>query len=178
MQIDAQGGPIVAVATPFDADLAKINTEICANTLVFGRREVQSEAKGKAAAAGALHGPEAADRASYLGRNGAAASYDLLQSVKDGKVKLEEVKKDELPEELKKLNVAQQKEYLEKLDRRRQELQKQAIELDQKRSAFVAQKQKEAEGNRARDSFDQNVMRILQRQAARANIQYAIDEKK
>jgi Mg-chelatase subunit ChlD len=178
VQIDAHGGPVVAVATPYDADLAKINSEISKGTLVFGRREVQEQGKKKAADGADLKGEAAAARGSYLARNGAAASYDLLQQVKDGKVKLEEVKKDELPDELKGKSLDEQKAHLEKLDKQRCELQKQAIELDQKRSKFIAEKQKENEKNRARDSFDQNVMRILQRQATRANIEYAIDEKK
>ncbi|MEI7686903.1 MAG: hypothetical protein WCL32_17925 [Planctomycetota bacterium] len=177
VQIDQGGGPIVAIATPFDAELAEINREMSKRTLVFGRREVQDAAREKASAGGALAPAAAADRASYFARNGASASYDLLQSVKDGKVKLEDVKKDELPEELKNLTAAEQKEFLEKLDKTRQELQKKTIELDAQRNAFIAKKQAEAANTRVRDSFDQNVLRILQRQAGRANIDYAVEEK-
>lgn len=178
VQIDQAGGPIVAIATPFDAELGEINREMSKNTLVYGRREAQESAKSKAVAGAALAPAAAADRASYLARNNAAASYDLLQNVKDGKVKLEEMKKDELPDELKNLSLAEQKQFLEKLDQTRKELQQKAIDLDKKRSEFIAKKQAENESTRARDSFDQNVLRILQRQAGRANIDYAIDEKK
>src|SRR5262245_57748801 len=65
VQIDQRGGPVVAVATPFDAELAKINNELNASTLVFG--DVHRQAKGKAqqAANAKLAAPAAADRAGY-----------------------------------------------------------------------------------------------------------------
>ena len=82
-----------AIATPFDKDLAEINREISKNTLVFGRREAQAEAKVRATAGASLAPEAAADRAGFLARNGAASSFDFLQNVKDGKVKLEDMKK-------------------------------------------------------------------------------------
>ena len=48
VQIDAAGGPIVAVATPFDADLAKINAELARTTVVFGSKAKQEMAKDAA----------------------------------------------------------------------------------------------------------------------------------
>src|SRR5437764_1358238 len=47
VQIDAKGGPSVAIATPFDGDLAKINSEISRATLVFGTRESQTSGEAK-----------------------------------------------------------------------------------------------------------------------------------
>ena len=43
-------------------------------------------------------GSAAADRAGFAAKDGKAAAYDLLDAIKAGKVKLEELKKDELPE--------------------------------------------------------------------------------
>ena len=57
-------------------------------------------------------------------------------------------------------------------------MSKQAIELDKKRGEFINKKLAEDAKNRARDSFDNQVLRILQTQAGRANIQYAVEEKK
>src|SRR5436305_2949574 len=116
VQIDAQGGPIVAVASPFDADLAKINAEISRTTLVFGTREVQRAAEDKKASNAALAPAAAADRAGFYARNGAATSYDLLTNLRNGSVKLENLKKDELPPEMQKMNPPEQKAFLEKLE--------------------------------------------------------------
>jgi hypothetical protein len=55
---------------------------------------------------------------------------------------------------------------------------KQAGQLDQKRGAFITKKLAETQKNATRDSFDGQVLHILQAQAKRANIEYAPDEKK
>ena len=97
-------------------------------------------------------------------KNAQAAAFDLLDNIKQGKVKLEELKKEELPEELRKLDAKGQKEYLEKLEKKRAELSKKAIELDKKRSDFIAEKQKE-EASKGKAGFDQQVLEILRKQA-------------
>jgi Mg-chelatase subunit ChlD len=178
VQIDQKGGPIVAVTTPFDADLAKINRELTATTLTYGNRQTQSEGLAKKAANATLAPGIAADRAAFYARNAAGGTaYDLLTNIQQGKVQLDKLTKDELPAELKNLSLPEQKAYLEKLETRRKELSEQAISLDRKRSQFIAQKQAEDNRNRARDRFDNQVLRILQRQAGRSNlIQYGTAE--
>jgi len=179
VQIDQHGGPIVTVATPFDKELGEINRELTKSTLVYGAPTAQAAGKAKQAAGEALPAATAADRAAFNARtSGGGNAYDLLTNVKSGAVKLESLKKDELPPELQKLNLAEQKGYLDKLDRRRQELSKQAIDLDKKRSEFIAKKQADDSKNAARDSFDNQVLGILQRQAVRADVRYGVDEKK
>ena len=54
----------------------------------------------------------AADRAGYVAKSGKVAALDLLDAIKEGKVKLESLKTDELPKEMQKLSVAKQRAYL------------------------------------------------------------------
>src|SRR6185312_7273466 len=115
----AQTGGVVAVATPFDKELAEINTELAKTTLVYGRGEMKARGAAKLEAAKALPAPAAADRAGFAAKDGKAAAYDLLDAVKGGKVNLEKLKKDELPAEMQKMDPKQQKEYLDTLDKRR-----------------------------------------------------------
>lgn len=179
VQIDARGGPIVAVATPFDKELGEINGKLARSTLVYGDRQAQADGKGKAATAAALPAAAAAERAGFNAQLKQAASYDLLDNVKKGAVKLESLKKDELPEELKGLNLEEQKKCLDKLDKERTELNRRAGELDKQRKEYIGKKLAEDEKNRARDSFDNQVLRILQTQANRnGNLQYSVEEKK
>jgi len=179
VQIDAKGGPIVAVTSPYDGDLAKINAELNKTTLGYGSEAKQQSAASKKEQNAALAPGAAADRAAFYAREGGGTSYDLITNIKNGTVKLDKLSMDELPPELRDLTLEQQKEYLEKVDKRRQELSKKALELDQKRNAFVSQKQKKDAKNRALDSFDNQVLNILQRQANRNNqIRYGVEEKK
>src|SRR5262249_25649015 len=141
VQIEQDGGVMPVVATPFDRRLGEINTELARTTLTYGRGGERAEAemkKGEARDLAAKAPGVAAERAGYFAKDGKAAAYDLLDQVKGGKVKLEGLKKDELPDELKKLDLAGQKAYLEKLDKRRGELSKEALELDKKRTDYIA----------------------------------------
>jgi Mg-chelatase subunit ChlD len=181
VQISETGGPVVVVHTPYDADLAKINGELARSTVNYGSVRRQAEGKAKADATAALPGPVAAERAAYFGRSGggAAGTYDLLEGVKKGTVKLKELKKEELPPEMQKMTLAEQETFLKKLDQKRTELNQKAVELDRKRGEFIDKKLKEDRKNLARDSFDGQVLQILQQQAARNGIRYgAVDEKK
>ncbi|MCI0638045.1 MAG: VWA domain-containing protein [Gemmataceae bacterium] len=178
VQIDAKGGPIVAIATPYDKELAKINAELANSTLVFGDRLRQAEGKAKANAAAALPPAAAAERAGYSSKVGKTASYDLLDCIKDGKVKLDVLKKDELPAELQELNFEQQKAYLDKLTAVRRQWTQKAAELDRKRGLFLETKLAEEAMKANYDSFDCQVLLILQQQAQRnGSVQYKAMEK-
>jgi Mg-chelatase subunit ChlD len=171
----AQSGGVVAVATPFDKDLADINAELARTTLVYGKRDMREKGEAKARAAAALPAPAAADRAAFRAKDGKAAAYDLLDAIKAGKVKLEEVKQDELPEQMKKMDAKERKEYLDKLEKRRAELNKKALELDKKRGEYIKEelaKKAKKEGKDAKDSFDSQVLETLRKQAKKHNIDY------
>jgi Mg-chelatase subunit ChlD len=178
VQISAKGGPVVVIATPFDADLAKINSELASTTVVYGSEKAQKKAKESADGAAKLAGPAAADRAAYNARTGGNAAYDLIDNINKGKVKLEDLKKEELPEEMRKMTLEEQKTHLDKLTKRRAELNMQVAELDKKRSEFITKKLAEDTKNRAADSFDNQVLRILQTQARRNGIEYSANEEK
>jgi Mg-chelatase subunit ChlD len=166
-----QAGGVVAVATPYDARLAEINTELTGTTVVYGRGALRKESEKKLEAARALAPAAAADRAAFAGKSGKAASYDLLDAVKDKKVDLEKLKEEELPAELKKLKTPKErKEYLEKLGKKRTELNKEAVELDKKRTAYIADELKKK--GKGKDSFDSNVLEMLRKQAKKHEIAY------
>jgi hypothetical protein len=182
IQIGADGGPVVVVATPFDKDLAKINAELARSTVAYGGRARRAETKAKADKVAALPVPAAAERAGFAGKGGFAgggpggavggADLDLVDGVKSGKVKLKDVKAEDLPEEMQKMTPEQREAHLKKLETKRADLNHKAAELDKKRSEYIIKKQAEDGKNAARDSFDNQVLTILQRQARRHDIRY------
>jgi Mg-chelatase subunit ChlD len=169
VQIPQDGGVTPVVATPFDKRLGEINTELTRTTLVYGSRDQKAADSAKNEAALKLAPEAGAARAAYQSKNAQAATYDLLDNIKQNKVKLEDIKKDELPEELKKLDLKGQKEYLEKVEQKRIDLRKEAIDLDKKRTEFITKKQAEDKG---KDSFDGQVLEVLRKQAKKAKIDY------
>jgi hypothetical protein len=93
---------------------------------------------------------------------------DLIDDVRDGVVKLEDVKKEQLPENLQKMSAEELKAYLEKQSAERAELQKKIASLCQKRDDFIATERKRlAEATGKTDAFDAKVSEMVKEQAAR-----------
>ena len=167
----AQDGGVAVVATEYDKRLDEINRELSRSTLTFGDARQQREDRAKSEAGASLAAPAAAERAAYNAKNGQVASYDLLDNLRRGTVKLEDLKKDQLPPELQNLTPKEQKEYLDKLEKRREELRKECLELDSKRADTLAQKQKDLAA-KGQAGFDAQVLDILRRQAKKYDVNY------
>jgi hypothetical protein len=165
---------VVVVSTPYDADLVTINRKLVETTLTFGAPTARAEADAKKETAYNLETSSAAPRAGVAGKSKKTAAYDLLDNIKEGKVQLEQLKKEELPKELQTLSRDQQRSYLKNLAKQRATLQSQAADLGQKRQDYILQKNREqGQGQQqVQDSFDNRVMEMLQIQARRANIHY------
>jgi len=167
-----QDGGVVAIDTPFDKRLGELNAELGKTCLVCGTRARQEQLKQQNADAIALDAPKASERVAYQAKNGQLNSFDFLDGIKQGKVKLEEIKKEELPEELKKLKTdKERKEYLDNLEKKRNELNKEVIELDKKRNDYVTKKQAEL-AKKGKGAFDQEVLSVLRNQAKKYEIDY------
>jgi hypothetical protein len=78
-------------------------------------------------------------------------------------VKLEEVKPEELPEELRRLSPAEQKQEIEKRQAQRRQIRAEIMQLSKDRDEFV---KKERAKSGARNSFDSVVAEALKAQLA------------
>jgi hypothetical protein len=110
----------------------------------------------------------AADRAGYCARTGQVGALDLVDGIKAGTVKLEEMKSEELPPEMRKLTLAERRAYLAKVEAERARLRSEALELDRQRTEYL---RREMSRNGA-SGFDSEVMQMLRDQAKKHNIAY------
>jgi len=170
----AQEGGIVAVSTPYDKDLAELNTELARSTVTYGNARLRQAGEDKKEAAVKLSAgaaPAAADRAGRIAKDGKVASFDLIDAIKEKKVKLEDLKDDELPDDLRKMKPEERKAHLEKLEKKRDELTKKATDLDKKRTDFIDKKLKDDKKG-GKDGFDNQVIEMLRSQAKKHKIDY------
>jgi Mg-chelatase subunit ChlD len=187
----AQDGGMAAISTPYDGRLAEINAAMASSTVVWGDAATQAESTSKVllsdqrfmggygasaacsspppACAPCASAPVAADRAGYCAKTGRVATYDLLDGIKDGKVKLEELKADQLPDDMQKMTLKERQEHLAKIEKDRAKLRAEALELDKKRSAFIQKKQAESKDC---NSFDAQVLDMLRDEAKKYEITY------
>jgi len=169
----AQDGGVQVVETPFDKELAELNGKLVKTNVCYGLEKDRWAGEDKKAAAEALPGAGgvAADSAGFRSKASRIAANDLLDDLNEGKIKLGDVKEDQLPDELKKMKPEERKAHVEKLQKERDELKKKAFELDKKRLDFIAKKLAEDKG-KAKDGFDNQILETLRKQAEKVNIKY------
>lgn len=168
-----QSGGMVAIDTPMDEELSKLNLELEETVVTYGGEEIMAKAADKKEAVAAMAPAVAAERAAYkssaAGASVGMSSYDLIDAIKNGDVKLEDVKEDELPEEMKKMSVKERKAYLVKKEKGREALKTKIQKLNKERAAYIAEELKK---NPKKDSFDQVVQETIKEQAAKKGIDY------
>lgn len=126
---------------PQDKEIARLNEELNSTYLAYGseggfRQDMQvAQDRNAAAAAPGVAAERAATKASEVYRN---ASWDLVDAVKDGDVKLEEMKEEDLPEQLKGKSVVERARIVAKNQAARERTQRQIQELAKEREAYLA----------------------------------------
>jgi hypothetical protein len=115
----------------------------------------------------------AADRLTFNAASGVVVQGggELLDELSSGRVKLESVNKDSLPEGMQKLDDKELQAAVEKKQAERAELQKQLTKLAREREDYIAAERRKAAAVKG-DSFDEKVTGWVQSQAARKGIQY------
>jgi len=179
----AQDGGVVAIATPFDAELARLGTRVGGTYLAYGggmlgamrgaafrksKVEAQFRTEGKVAAAA----PAAAQAERAYNKAINAAAYDdndLIQGVENGTVKLEALKTDELPDELQKLSAEERKKAVADKIEERKKIRLEILDLSKKRDAFLLEERKKQSG-KSPTGFDEAVSAALKAQIARKGL--------
>jgi Mg-chelatase subunit ChlD len=170
----AQSGNMAAIATPMDAELAELNRKVGTTLVAYGDVAARRSLTAKQAAAEAAPASVSADRLAFNARYGVAVQGEgeLLDSLSSGKLKLTELKREQLPAEWQKLDDAELKAKIEKQQKERTELQAQIVKLSKDRDDFIAkERQRLAAGGKA-DSFDEKVALAIRTQAAKKGIEY------
>src|SRR5262249_14752340 len=132
------------------------------------RAEAQSRVEGRVARSA----PTAAqaDRAYNKAINAAAyVDNDLIQGIESGKVQLDALKKDDLPDELQSLSADERKKVVaEKIEERRK-IRERIVELTKKRDAFIQEERKKQAAAKPA-GFDEAVSAALKAQIARRGL--------
>jgi hypothetical protein len=136
----------VHIPAPQDAEIVRLSGELNATYIAYGAEGLQTTERQWAQDANAAGASvqsavqRAACKASDNYRN---AGWDLVDAVKEGRCKAEEVKDEELPEAMKAMKPEERKAHVEKMAARRAEVQGCIQKLEQERQAFVEAKRKE-----------------------------------
>ncbi len=108
-----------------------------------------------------------ADRAMNKAVNSFQYDGDLVQDVENEKVKIEDVKEEDLPQDLKKLPLAERKKEIDKRIAERVKIRAEILELSKKREIFLSDERKKLG---RQNGFDSAVADALREQLLRKGI--------
>jgi hypothetical protein len=168
----AQDGGVQAISTPYDTKLADLATKLGKTYVTYGakdRREANVAAQTKSEmriTADAAMGAQA-DRALNKAVNNFSYDGDLVQAVENDTVKIEDVKKEDLPEDLQRMTVAERKLEVNKRIAERKSIRSEILTLSKQRDEFIAaERRKQGRSN----GFDTAVAAALKEQLLRKGI--------
>ena len=162
----------VHIATPYDSEISTLNAQLNDTYYSYTRsgaamKERQIAQDNNAAGYGSANmAKRAISKSKGAYRN---SSWDLVDAVKEKKVKVEELKKEELAPEFRNLDSVQLKQKIEELSTQRGDIQKKIVELDKKRKAYVADQKKNTSEDQ---TLDAAMSKAIREQAKSKNYKF------
>lgn len=163
------------INTPYDDSILKVSISIDESRLYYGSKsekelmntkkemalELYDKASSNASASRAKYNMSESGKKNIYGRK------ELIEDLKSKKVALQDLKSEELPDELKELSEAEIKSKITSLKSERAALEAKLLKLSKKRDAYISEAQSD---NPDAQSFSKQVFKILQAQAAEAGV--------
>jgi hypothetical protein len=137
-----QGADPTPINSPYDDEIGKLSMELNTTYVGYGAMGGRGAARQEAmdsAAQGVAPAAAAERAASKASGNYSNSGWDLIDAVKEKKVALKDVKDADLPKELQGKTVAEREVEVEKLSKRRGEVQQQIQALNAKREKFLTE---------------------------------------
>lgn len=163
---------IVHIKAPQDKKIVELGRKLNKTYIAYGKkgRRMQERQKKQDSNAASMGGAVAAQRAvTKASKQYTNVGWDMVDAEKEGKLKVEEVAKEDLPEEMKKMTKKQRREYIEKKKKEREELQKEINKLRKQRDKYVAEKRKKM----AKDNtLDEAVIKAVREQAKKKKFKF------
>jgi hypothetical protein len=144
--------------------------------IAYGTPAARAEVRHKVLAAESAPTEAVADRAFFMARSSGAGVVsgegELIDALSSGRVKIEDLDEEELPEEMKKMNEEEKKAYVEGVKVKREKLAEELKKLTDQRDEYIALERKRTAETMPKDSFDQQVAEMIRNQAARKGFKF------
>ncbi len=166
MNIDHDAA-IVHISTPYDQQITNLNSSLNDTYIPYGRMGYEKKSKQLAEDANAqsLGSANSAKRVVSKGSKVYSnTKWDLVDAAKQKEFKLEEVKVEELPEEMKSMTIEERKSYVEQKNSKRLSIKTEIAELNKKREAHV-KSVKENESKESQSQLDDAIVSAIIEQA-------------
>ncbi len=175
----AQSGSAVLYKTPYDKEIAHLSQDLDTTRIYFGDVDEKNESKMREQAAKDIYSkakPSAIARRSIFNAGKAGlknflGSNELVDSIENKKITLDEIKDEELPENMKKMSTKDREEYVKSQGEKRKKLKADIAVLAKKRQAHI-EGMVAKEKDKGKSSLDAQIYKCIKGQAASKEIIY------
>jgi hypothetical protein len=159
-----QNQVIVVIKSPYDDEISSWNTKLNETYIPYGRQGIigQQRQAAEDSNAGKNMLMRSASKASEYYDN---ASWDLLDALENGTVKLETISGDSLPEIMRGMTLTEKRAYVAGKKAERERIKKTIRELSQKRTEYV-ERQRKASTDKGENTVDSVIIQSLRQQLA------------
>lgn len=174
-----QSGNAIAMATPFDEELAELSNELDATRLAYGdaaqkraalaRREATQKMRESSSVE--TQARRAAFNVSPSGKANLVGDNDLVEDVVSGGVALEEIEAERLPEPMQAMSADERQAAITEMAEQRRRLQEQMRTLSARRADYL--EKKVAEAGVAEASLDGKIYSAIREQATGKGFDYS-----
>lgn len=170
MHID-QNRKAVHIESPYDADITRLGVELNSTYIAYGvagevgkARQEEQDLNALNAAPGSGTQRMAAKSSGQYRNSG----WDLVDAVTDDKVELAEVKAEDLPEEMQRMNEKEREDFVKAKTEARANIQQQIKELDAQRRTYIDGEMKKR-ADKGEDTLEKVMIKTVREQITRKN---------
>lgn len=175
----SQGGDAIALATPFDEEMATLAKELDSTRLSYGDAQQLERAAAKTAAIDKLNATGSvsslAQRAAFnatseAGEANFLGERELVADLEEGRVDLASLDADQLPEPLRELNGEDRAKVVAQTRAKRAELSSNLVALAEQRQQYLDQSLRD--NAEVKESLDYQILGAVRKQAAAKGLRY------
>jgi hypothetical protein len=168
-----QDKAIVHIKAPQDKEITRLSIELNKTYIIYGKDGARGAANMSAqdnnASTYKKEGAEVQRALTKASSNYSNTGWDLVDANKKAGLKLEKIKEDDLPAELKSLKADERQAYLDQKAAEREKIQAQIKKLNEDRQQYVTEKSRE---NGKEDTLDKAIVKAVREQAAKKEIKF------
>lgn len=177
-----QQGNAIAIATPYDEELAALSSELDDTRHYYGSAEQKAASKEKVAAAEKLRedasiasrARRALFNATESGQKNFIGANDIIEDLRQGRVELESLTEESLPASIQAIAPEERPSFIQKTKDKRNEITASIQQLAKKRQDYIKEELKNIPD--VQTSLDNQIFETIKQQAKEKGINYLADE--
>jgi len=164
-----QNTKTVYIASPYDKRITELNTKLNKTYIAYGsqgkaKKCNQEMQDNNASTYGTVNEVQrAVSKSSHVYNN---KTWDIIDASNEEDFDIDEIKEEDLPSEMKAMTSAEKQKYISDNKKEREEIQKEILELNKKRTIYVANLEKDT---KTENSLDDAMIKAIKKQAKSKN---------